>query len=514
MIRSRTISESRMLRRASLALFCLFFFLPSQVQARIFFVQEFDEVRDRWIGLETTVEGRRTIYDESLIKLRNCTISFKPTGPLPALERRRTTVRLTGTLEKVDNKFVFHVRDVQEAPSDLEQYQTRERDIKKSVPKEWYALADWVEKRGRFYQDQVLLDKARECRRKGFETERRQLPDTDAQARVVLAGRTAALGISELIRQDLIHEAFIIRRKSVLDKPEPIAEQQLMADMERDLPGCLVPLPQDDPALRQKYLLMPESIYEKAGPDERKKLHRLLWSDLALTFLVRDLAADYQNGFEIASRIDQTLPEFHARAETYRDKVLEVRAKQVENLSRAEVLKLREDYRNRQQANLGDQALESWMQWKKKRLKPDDFAGLVNLADQYEELLAQPQTKLRLLLEAVGQNPDSPELLEKLQKMGYRRDGTRWITEAEFLAKPKSDLEQALQEGRIIVGMTATQVQRSLGVPMSTTRVVVVGQVNEIWAYQTPGSKQPLVIYFSRRLPAPESTVIGIDQLP
>ncbi|MDB5386323.1 MAG: hypothetical protein JWM11_1969 [Planctomycetaceae bacterium] len=486
----------------------------SHAAGKVFSIQEFDQIRDRWVGLESTVEGRRSIYDQSLIKLRNSTISFKPTGPLPVLDRRRITVRLTGTLQKEDGRYVFHVREVEDAPNDLEQYQARERDIKKSVPQEWYGLADWVEARGKFYSDPVLLDKARECRRKGFETERAKLPDNDPLAYIELASRTASLGISDSIRQDLIHEAFVIRRKSVLEKPEAVAEKQLLTDMERDLAGSKIPLPADDPALRQKYLANPDSVYEKASAEERKRLHRLLWSSLALTLLEKELAADYHNGFEIAARIDQELPEFHARAETYRDKVLEVRSKQVENLTRAEVLKLRQDFRDRQQVKLGDEAMESWLQWKKKRLKPDDIEGLVNLADQYEELLEQRQTKVRLLLEAVGQHPDAPELLEKLQKMGFRRDGSKWISEAEFLAKPKSDVEKALLDGNIVVGMTAAQVKQSLGVPMSTTRVVVVGQVNEIWSYQSPGSAQPLMIYLSRRLPAAESYVIGVDKLP
>lgn len=485
----------------------------SHAAGKVFFIQEFDQIRDRWIGLEVTVEGRRSIFDQSLIKLRNSTISFKPTSSLPAPDRKRISIRLTGTLEKEEGRYIFRVRDVEEAASDLEQYQARERDIKKSAPQEWYALADWVEQRGKYYQDPVLLDKARECRRKGFETERARLPDNDPLARIELAGRTSGLGISDLIRQDLIHEAFVIRRKSVLEKPEPVAEQQLLNDMERDLPGCRIPLSTDDPALRQRYLTNP-ALYEKAKPEERLRLHRLLWSSLALTLLEQKLAADFQNGFEIAAKIDEELPEFHARAESYRDKVLEIRSKQVENLSRAEVLKLREDFRSRQQANLGNEAVESWLQWKKKRLKPDDFAGLVNLAAQYNELLDQRPTQIRLLKEAIQLYPEAVEVQEELQKMGYRKDGNKWISEAEFLAKPKSDVEKALLDGNIVVGMTAAQVQKSLGVPMTTTRVVVVGQVNEIWTYQSPGSAQPLTIYLARRLPAPDAFVVGLDKFP
>lgn len=487
---------------------------PSEAAGRVFSIQEFDQVRKDWVSLESTVEGRRTTYTQSMIKLRNSTIKFKPTGPLPRLDPKRVTIRLTGTLHEEDGQYVFTVREVVEAPNDMEQYQVRERDLKKTVPSNWYELADWVEKRGRYYQDSDLLDKAREARRKGFEIERHLLRDDDAVGRINLAGRTASLGVSDVIRQDLIHESYLIRRKSVLEKPEPAAEQQLLADMERDLPGCKTALPADDPTLRQKYLANPESVYEKAGSDERKRLHRLLWSGFSLTLLEKQLAPDFHNGFEIAATIDQELPEFHARAETYRDKVLEMRSKQVANLTKAEVQKIQQDYRDRQQARLGDEAVESWLQWKKKRLQPDDADGLIYVADLYVELLKQPQTKARLLLEAIKLNPRSAALQERLLQMGYRQDGDKWIPEAELLAKPISDVDKAVKDGNIVVGMTATQVQKSMGVPNLTTRIATVGQINEIWSFQSPGSARPFVIYLSRRLPATETFVVGVDGLP
>lgn len=502
--------------RCILVLCGLWLAFPTSLSAagKVFPIQEFEEVRDRWIGLETTVEGRRTVYDPALIKLKNSTIYFKPQGPLPKLINRSSNLRLTGTLENVDGKLTFRVTSVAEGPSDQEQYSAREREIKRTVPAEWYALADWVEVRGNFYQDSTLLEKAADCRRRGFDIERQQLPEKDHQARMQLASRAAGLGIPDSVRQELIHEAYILRRNALQEKPEPAAEEQLMTDMEQDLPGCKTPLPADDPSLRQRYLVSPESVYAATKLAERPILHRLLWSSLELNRLERQLAEDYQNGFEIASKIDEELPEFHARAETYREKMLQVRASNVENMTRSEVLELRKSYIDRKQPKLGDEAVEGWLQWRKKRLKPEDIEGVLNLADQYEELLKQPETKLRLLIEAAALHPASAELAERLKGMGYRRHDDKWITEAQFNALPKGRLELALQAGRVEVGMTSTQIHKSLGVPSSTTRIGAAGIINEIWTYQSPGSPQPLMIYLIRRLPATESTVVGVDTLP
>ena len=486
----------------------------AQGAGRIFPVQEFEEVKDRWIGLETTVEGRRQVYTQDFIKLKKSSIVFKSAVPLVKLERRGGNLRLTGVLEKTATRLEFRVQKIEESPGDLDQYLAREREIKRTDPAQWYALASWVEGRGQFYDDSVLLEKARECNRKGFDLERRQLPDGDAQARVALAGRSASLMVPEGVRQELIHESFVIRRKAVLDKPEQAAEDQLMADIERDLSGSTQPLAAEDVELRKKYLVDPVTVYAATKERERPILHRLLWSSLEIARLERQVAPDFHNGFEIAEQIDERLPEFHARAEMYRDKVLELRAQSVENMTRSDVLKLRQDYRDRQQPRLGEDAVEAWLQLKKRRLKPDDVEGVLNLADQYEELLNQPQTKLRLLREAAILNPESAELVERLTKLGYRRHENNWIPEAEFRAIPQGRLEQALQEGRVEVGMTAKQVQRSLGVPATTTRFATRGVVNEIWSYPSPGSAQPLMIYFIRRLSATESTVVGVDQLP
>lgn len=490
--------------------------VPQSLSAagRVFPVQEFEEVRELWVGLETTVEGRRQAYDETLIKLKNSTVTFKPLMKPPKLERRGANLRLTGTLEKVDAKFIFQVRTVEEVPNDLEQYEARERDIKRTDPAQWYALAAWVEGRGKFYDDSVLLEKAQECKRKGFDIERRQLPDGDHRARMALAVRSSELGVPDTVRQELVHEAYVLRRKAIIEKPEQAAEDQLVTDMEQDLPGATSPLKVDNPALRQRYLLDPQTVYAETKPPERPTLHRLLWSSLALVRLERQLSPDFQNGFEIAEKIDEQLPEFHSKAETYRDKVLERRALNVENMTRGEVLKLRQDYVDRKQPRLGEIAIEAWLRSKQKRLAGDDIEGLLSLADQYEELLKQPQTKLRLIRQAADLHPGSAELVERMNKLGYRRNGDNWITDAEFRAIPQGRLEQALQEGRVEIGMTAKQVQRSLGVPATTTRIAARGIVNEIWSYQSPGSAQPLMIYLIRRLPAAESTVVGVDKLP
>lgn len=490
--------------------------LPQALPAagRIFPVQEFEEVRDRWIGLETTVEGRRQAYDETAIKLKNCSIIFKPLVKLPKLERRGANLRLTGTLEKVDSKLVFQVKSIEEAPSDLEQYLVREREVKRTDAAQWYALATWVADRGKFYEDPALLEKADECQRKGFDIERRQLPDGDHTARMALAARSRDLGIPDPVRQELVHEAYVLRRKALLEHPEQAAEDQLIRDMEQDLPGATTPPMADNPALRQRYLIDPVTIYAETKSAERPVLHRLLWSTLALARIERQLAADFQNGFEIAEKIDEQVPEFHGQAEKYRDKVLEQRALKVEHMTRAEVIKLRKDFIDRKQLRLGDIAIEAWLRSRQKRLAGDDIEGLLSVADQYDELLKQPQTKLRLIRQAADLHPESAELVERMTALGFRRHGDKWITESEFRSIPQGRLEQALQEGRVEIGMTSRQVQRSLGVPATTTRVAGRGVVNEIWSYQSPGSAQPLMIYLIRRLPATESTVVGVDRLP
>jgi len=492
---------------------------PATLQAagRIFSVEEIEEIKDRWVGLQVTVEGRWSSYDSQAVRLRNCTLAFRSEKPLPPLFIRSGNLEITGLLSKHDGKrYEVLISSVKETPRDLDRLEELKRLNRRATPQDWYNLANWANRRGTFYRDSALLAAGQECRRRGFQMEQQQMPLKDPAARVKLAERAKSLSLPVSLQQELLHESFWLRREVLQREPEPRAIQQWLDDLVRDLPGAASPPngEQNDLLdLRKTYLGSPYKTYAEAMEPERRKLHRILWANLALPLLERGLAEDKSNGFEIARLIDEQLPEFHQRAEELRDAALSAQAAQVEQLSKLEMLKLRDTYIERQQPAAGTRVVESWLRVREKKLLPGDIEGAMHHAQLYTELLERPEVTRQKLLALGLLYPDQPELSEKLQQMGFRKQGKTWITLQQYENSTDARFEQALRAGRVEVGMTADMVRRSLGAPNSRARVSSGGEFHEIWSYVTPGTTQQLTIFLVRRWNETESLVVSIDQI-
>jgi hypothetical protein len=266
-----------------------------------------------------------------------------------------------------------------------------------------------------------------------------------------------------------------------------------------------------DDVLLKKYLAEPLETYASADASERRKIHRLLYADLIMRAIVARLEDDASNGFEIADQIDRVIPEQHSRAEEYRDRALKSRAAEIDKLTRAQVIELAEEYRSRQKPKQADQVLESWLTKRLRALDPDDTEGLLDVTNDYRRLLRQEALADRLLIEAWKRNPKVGDIIERLKELGYRLFEGSWLSAAEFSDRPEGHLEQAIRQGRIETGMTAGNVRRALGEPLSKARAATAGQVAEIWTYGLSDASR-LVVRLVKRTDQKESTVVSVAQ--
>ena len=481
-------------------------------------VEEFNAEQTRWadVDLDITVEGRWSLIGKDQLKFKNCNVFFRSEKPLPALLRKSTNLEATGRVvrdrEQKGEPIVFQVRSIREMPTDLETYHLQRLQIRTdnaAAVEAYYKLGEWAERRGKFYKDAKLLELAHESKIRGFNIERRQLPKDDSEARFRLAAEARKRDFPESLALELIHEGYQSRRQATLKEKSP-AWDKLAEEIARELPGTEEPLTEAEARLRADYHARPLELYQRADAAQRRKLHRILWSDIALASIQRQADANGGNGFEIAELIDQRVPEFHSLAEEYRDRALALRSEKVDKLSQNEVLALRQEYRDREQARQGDNVVESWLTLRRKRLDPGDTEGLLNLAEEYTNLLNRPDVTTRLLQEAAARQPKAAEIAARLEQLGYRQKDGRWMTEAEFKAIPEGRLEKAMREGRVETGMTAPQVIRCLGLPLTSTRIASLGQISEIWTYGQAGSSH-LVVYLAKQQGKEEAKVIGID---
>jgi len=479
---------------------------------RVLSVEEFNRTpKSGLVGKELAVQGRLALVGKNRLKLKRCEMNFEAPAGLPPLIRRSPDVEVSGRVVNTEGRFQFIVSHIRATPTDLQRYEEKRRAIRVETAEAWYELAAWAQGRGEFYDDAALLERSAEARRRGFQIERRRLTREDPATPFALARRVEELGLGTALQQELLHEGYVQKFRTLNDA-SPAEYRQLAEEIAAALPGCREPLEPLPEELKSTYDTDPFGTYTSADAEKRRTLHRLLWIAVMQKAIESDAAEDGSNGFEIAARLDEQLPELHPLAETYRDRALKLRAEKVANLPLPEVLALRQQYADRDQVQQGDAVVESWLALRLRQLPADDTEGLLDLAEKYRTLLKRPERAARLLFDAYQRHPDSPIIAARIEELGYRRKGNRWLTQEEFDAVPEGRLEQALREGRVENGMTADQVLKSLGKPGSVTRFASSSQISEIWSYQRAGGLS-LTVYLVRRLPQTETLVVGIGQL-
>jgi hypothetical protein len=245
-------------------------------------------------------------------------------------------------------------------------------------------------------------------------------------------------------------------------------------------------------------------------PDERRTFHRLLRNVVVLAGIESQADENGANGFEIARQIDERVPEKHDLAESYREKALARQSQEVAALSRQQVIELAARYRERNDAEKADAALESWLTLRRRQLAPNDIDGLLEIAEDYTRLLQRPEVTVALLTAADAQFPGTEAIVERLTKLGWKKAGNRWLSPAEAARIPEDPIERALREGRVVVGMTPDLVRRSQGGPQSVTRIAAAGAIEEIWTYGA-AAEPSLIVRFVRRSRTHAARVVAVE---
>jgi hypothetical protein len=477
-------------------------------------VQQIAEAKSLPLGIEVQIEGRfqqagRAAGGQTEFKLQRCEIAFRMDRPLPAQPKGRN-YSVTGKLRRDGGKTVCEVQSLREVPSDIDQFRERKRGVKRGDSAAMYELAGWAKQRGEFYTDVELLSASDEAYQDGLEIERRALAVNDFEGRFRLAAKAREIKLTDEVVWPLVHDGYRVKWKQV-QQAKPSEWDRLARDLGRDLPGSDEPLSSPETELRRQYESQPLETYAATTAGVRRKLHRILFSEIVLKSVTSRLASDFGNGFEIADEIDKRVPESRAKAEEIRDKTLAARAGEVNRLSRAQVLELAKQYRDRKQPQPAEQLLTAWLMNRRQRLNADDIEGHVQLADEYRALLNRADLGDALLIETITKHPEAKQVAERLEQLGYRKRDGRWLTTKEFQAQPEAAIERAVREGRVVVGMTADLVRKSLGQPVSRSRSVSAGQVSEVWMYGTAGNSR-LAVFLLRKKNQTEAVVTQISQ--
>lgn len=508
--------------RTTLCGVLIFIFMAASVaHAEPLSVKEFRDKLQGWMAagkppppLTLEVEGRVSIYSKDRLRLyglKDPAVLFLSKTELPALNRKWASVTGKVRVDSNSGEYIFDISLAKEAPSAVEKFHERRKQLRSARPADWYELGRWAEVQGQFYADDVLLERSAEAYRHGIDMERKELAKEDPQGLFALAERAQSYRMPTTVAQELTHEAFHLLVQRSLNQPAPVVSE-LATQIAEKLPGALVPLAFVPIELAKQYPITPVATYAAADAAMRRKIHRLLYTSVLMRTITSELADDANNGFEIADKIDKQIPEQHRQAEEMRDRALNTRAAEAEKLTKSQVLDLVEQYRQRDNQRQGERLLETWLTLRLRKLDHDDTEGLLELTEEYRRLLKRNDLADRLLIDGWMRNSQARDIAERLDKAGYHLFEGTWLTEEEFASRPEGRMEKAIRAGLAETGMTTAQVRRSRGKPDSLSRAVTSGQVTELWSYALSDGSH-LVVRFVKRAGQSEATVAEVVQV-
>lgn len=475
-----------------LSLLALGWLPPASLVAaeKIYSVEELNAEKDRWpqwLDQVLKVEGQVISFaGRNQFKLRHCELPFHLSDEqLRAVDVGRN-VELTGRMRKESGKLIFLASRAKVLGSHVEQFAALEAKLKSAEPDEWYELAHWAAARGKFYDDDELLTRSRRAWRKGLQLEHAALPADDAQARLDLARKVHEHQPDAALEGELTHEAARLRwRQAEQDE----TQQEFLAWLTEKFPASAKPLTEFPGELNRRYLANPLETFRKANDEDRDKIARLLYLEAELARILPRAKDDGSNASQIADELASRAPERTELIEKYRELGLRWRLGSIASASRQEALRLADDLKARDQAEDARTLLKSWIRSQETKVRQDDPVGLLQLADDYLQLVDDEPAAVKLLIAAYELDPSLEDAGDRLKRLGYRWDQNRW-TKGDDADAP---LGLGSTPHQLAEGMTADAVRQLLGEPTGITRVISRKGVYQVWSFAQPGTPRLLI---------------------
>ncbi len=462
-------------------------------------IEEFIAQKSKWASLEGAtlqLEGRYSIFSPSQLRMEKCELEFVLARVFPNPAGASKNVLIKGRIEKRDgNKLVFVVSELLPQSSDLEHFRGLRGKVSSSKPEEWYKLAEWGDHRATYYRDEELKKEARDAFRQGVLAEHRKLsPATPAGLRD-LAQKLASRSADPALQLDFLHEAFWSEYNGPR-KNNREGEGELLTELSKHLPGTDQPLTAEDEPARQLYLKSPLVVFKDGDDEQRKKYARIFYVEVLKKRILRDAAVDGKNGYLIAARIEEQLPEYRSLGPGYRLKEQAYHLGRVGALTRKEMTELVAKFEPLEIPEFVLALKTKWIEDKEKQVDPQSAVELVDLGDDYLIILDDLAAAIRYYQKAYVASPGTQAISDWLTEHGMVLHRNAWIPKG--MAPPVSDdpIAAAVREGQVRKGMTSEQVKSALGVePTRKTRIATSGHLQEWWLFEDHG----LSIQFTRR---------------
>lgn len=491
----------------------------SRAQAEVRSIQEFMVFKEKWENFVITgyvwqLEGRYALISDGTLTFANCPLPFRITTEQANSRGNSGVVEVTGKIVQEEKGLAFQVDELVPRPRDLERLKSMRFGIDTQQAQQWYRVAEWARGRGTFYNDRELFNSATDLDRNGVLTELRQLQPGDERGLAILLEKAREKKLDEALIQQMIHDSLQARFFNIRNKKSSevtsAAFRELRDRIQHDLPGARTPLLTFPVAVNTEYLADPKVVYATATPEQRLQLDRLFFVAVRLADLLPAVRTDGSNGFEIADRLRAEIPERKELIEKYEQQAIDWRMKKIDISTRSQLDEFIARLEQSGRKELAMEAKQKWLAAREPYYRQDGARGLTDFAQQWMSLLGDESMAARLNIEAWRVNPQYVPATDWLSAHGYRQFQQTWMLESEIAKMPVSPREQAIRDGRVETGMTATEVQAALGsIPSSITRLASRQQITEWWTYRDAGVVVQLVKSNRDR----ESSVIKVEHL-
>ncbi|GIT31217.1 MAG: hypothetical protein Ct9H300mP1_32630 [Planctomycetaceae bacterium] len=240
---------------------------------------------------------------------------------------------------------------------------------------------------------------------------------------IALAGRRAA-GTQKLLREvarivvtraignrlqrAIEHEALRVELKSVGEKPAALS-----AVRDRIVQGW--PGAEDRRTGPTGHWLavtgkIPGPVYNAADEDDRRRLHRVLYADLAIRLIIPESREGGASGYKVAELIRRQVPEAPGRGFAVRTDGLDADLERATEMGRSELDRMVARLRAPKRAVDADRGVDRWLDIRRERLLTQGVAGRLRLADLVLSLKNDRSTAVSMLLEADRLKPEFPRL--------------------------------------------------------------------------------------------------------
>lgn len=401
-------------------------------------------------------------------------------------------MEMTGKFVQDNGRLSFLVSRIIYRGLASDELRQRAEALGKDKPDDLLKLAEQYLDQGQFYDDRKLLDEIGLVRRTAIETKRKQARGKLSELQDVHA-TAVALGVEPQFLRNLAFELLFT------ESTDPAAPLDRLLENVRKLEAWdrqVPPVPDD---LKHRFDAEGPMLYDSGTEAQRELLHRQLYSSIRLRQIRSQLSEDGRNGLELADLVRREFSDQTDLCNRLEQREVDYRLSKVEKLNRQELQQLTTLLSRLKKDALIDGVLSKWLAAQETRFGSETLAGLLRTADEYlfvgETWKKTPQydqgvelLKKSWAMASVQSPEDAKLIVDRLAALGWEQLGGRWMTKQQMQNIPRDDLQLAIREGRVVRGMTASQVTKFLGKPDRIARLGTSHSIAELWIYDAEGS--------------------------